>query len=136
MPYLVEVDSDAVLLRLQKMIWKIQHFKTIDIGSELSDWQTQDMHRHRPFTMRSRRAGRAATVVRPHSLYETRASVKYQSGLERKAASKAKRARSKRNLRALALWQRKTSTRPILREELGQKLVARMARLLQEKIRW
>jgi hypothetical protein len=136
MPYLVEVDNDAVLLRLQKMIWKIDHFKRIDIGSELSDWQTQDMHRHRPFTMRSRRAGRAATVVRPHSLYETKASVKYQSGLERKAASKAKRARSKRNLRALALWQRKTSTRPILREELGQKLVARMARLLADKIRW
>ncbi|MET0722630.1 MAG: hypothetical protein ABWY64_17615 [Tardiphaga sp.] len=66
----IELDTKAIERRLEGMIQKIDHFKRVDVGAELSHWQTEDMHRHRPFTMRSRRAGRAATIIRPHSLYE------------------------------------------------------------------
>jgi hypothetical protein len=66
----IELDTKAIERRLEGMIQKIDHFKRLDVGAELSHWQTEDMHRHRPFTMRSRRAGRAATIIRPHSLYE------------------------------------------------------------------
>jgi hypothetical protein len=41
------------------MLNQIAHFKRVDLGAELSKWQTEDMYRDRPFTMRSRGKGTA-----------------------------------------------------------------------------
>jgi hypothetical protein len=113
------------------MLAKIDHFKRVDIGAGLSDFQTQDMHRHRPFTMRSRTKGLAVTKIRPHSLYEMQHSQKVTMRLRRYLRSTAKR-RRKKPPRFYAYY----SQRPILREDLFAVLDERMTNLLNEKIKW
>ncbi len=39
----IEVDSSAVEKRINKMIGKIHHLKRVDVGAELSAWQTEDV---------------------------------------------------------------------------------------------
>jgi hypothetical protein len=113
-------DLKDISKRLWVMAARIRHFKAVDIGATLSAWQTEDMHRHRPFTKRLKRAGKASTLIRPHSKYEmTRA---------RKAASRLRRRRKPPRPR--------TSTRPILREELYVLLQKRLAEALHQKIHW
>jgi hypothetical protein len=112
------VNSLAVERRLDDMLHKIGHFKRVDIGQELSAWQTEDMHRHRPFTMRNRRAGIARTIIRPHSRYEM--------GLRRRIAR-----RMIRKGRYLPRY----SNRPILRDVLLEKLQSRLS-ILSEKLNW
>jgi hypothetical protein len=122
----VHIDGlDHLYETVTDMLKKIDHFKAVDIGAEMSAWQTEDMHRHRPFTMRSRRAGRATTKIRPHSLYEMKHSRSAQRRFLRRA----------RKLPYVADY-RHWSTRPILRDELEQRLVDRMTTLLNEKITW
>src|SRR5262245_47741914 len=117
----IAVDSIAVEKRLTAMIEKITHLRRIDIGAELSEWQVEDLHRNRPFTMRNRRMGTATTKIRPHSLYEMlRASGVYLPTKEQRAAMRAvrkharyplKRRRRKYVYRVHRHW----SHRPILR---------------------
>jgi|SRR5215471_12439347 len=115
----IEINADAIVERLQDMRDKLHHFKRVDIGNEMSEWQTADMHRHRPFTMRSRRKGKATTKVRPHSLYEVQASATYQ-----------------RYLRRHHRPPRKSSNRPYLRETLLDVLIARYRELVAETLKW
>ena len=116
MTVVVTVESTGIQRRLRKMVRTLAHYGSIDLGQELSAWQVDDMHRHRPFTKRTRR--KAATVIRPHSKYEVERSVQAQ-------------ARARRRHQVVA-----RSTRPILRDELLQKLQQRMEALAAEKIHW
>jgi len=110
---------DAIQKRMDSMRETISHFKSVDLGNVMSNWQTKDLHRERPFTMRSRRAGRAATKVRPHSLYEVQRSRKFERYL-------------KRHHRPPRTW----STRPILRGEMLSVLWQEFKAAVDEKIHW
>jgi hypothetical protein len=105
--------------RVRQMYRRIQHFKAIDIGQTMSQWQTQDLHRNRPFTMRWKRKGVAQTKVRPHSLYEVKASLA-----------------NERYLRRHRLPPRKWSTRPILRATMMEALVNRLQETMKRCIHW
>jgi hypothetical protein len=109
--------------RLETMLHRLDHFAKIDMGHVMSDWQTQDMHRHRPFTIRSRR--KVQTKVRPHSLRETLGAKRFRAKLTGKRMPRRSKNRRPR-------W----STRPILRAELLDKLYSRMADALHSFIRW
>jgi hypothetical protein len=127
----ISVDIDPLSKRLGAMLAKIDHFKRVDIGAGLSDFQTQDMHRHRPFTMRSRAKGLAVTKIRPHSLYEMQHSYRAAQRFNRYVRSTAKRRRKKP-----PRFYAHLSTRPILREGMLDVLDERMTNLLNEKIKW
>jgi hypothetical protein len=123
------------------MIAQIDHFKRVDIGMGLSEFQTVDMHRHRPFTMRSRARGRAVTKIRPHSLFEMERSayqlkrlLRYRRTLATRAYTK--RPRKYRRRHTTQRFYKHYSMRPILREEMYSVLADRMTRLLDEKITW
>ena len=145
----ITVDTKDVSDAIGKMIGKIDHFKRVDIGMELSDFQTEDMHRHRPFTMRSRARGMATTKIRQHSLFEmersaaaaqrfTRArrqylrSKYYLRGFPDKKNRKRRRPQYINTLESYRHW----SMRPILREEMESRLWERMIRARDEKITW
>ena len=137
----IEIDNAALVKRLQDAHNRIIHFKRVDLGAELSAWQTEELHRHRPFTMRWRAQGRAQTKIRPHSLYEM---VKSEGvALGPKEMRRARRALSKnlhhplKRKRQLHLREhRHWSTRPILRQEMERRLIERMRQAAEEKIRW
>jgi hypothetical protein len=137
----LEVDAEALLKRIDGMLGRLRHFRRIDLGAEMSEWQVDDMHRHRPFTMRARAAGRASTVIRPHSLYEMLRSEGVL--LEAKQLRHVRRALKKHlrqplprtrklNLRQHRHW----SMRPILRAQIFAQLTSRYALLLAEKLKW
>lgn len=117
------------------MIRRIDHFRRVDIGTELSAWQVEDMHRHRPFTMRSRAQGRAATVVRPHSRYEVLRSRQTQRKVRRVLKVLAK-PRTRPYCGLLYLAYRKTSARAILRDELLAQLATRMREAMHRLLMW
>jgi hypothetical protein len=125
--YTVSADVSGPLASINGMIRKIDHFKRVDIGQELSAWQVEDMHRKRPFTMRNRSRGRATTLVRPHSRYEVNRSRMAQ----RRLARRAKRA----SFTGSAVY-RKWSMRPILRAELLTVLTRRMSDALGRLLVW
>ena len=52
---------DIVEDTVSTMIHDLKRFGHTVLGDELSDWQTQDMHRKKPFTMRWK-MGKAQTV--------------------------------------------------------------------------
>jgi hypothetical protein len=141
----IDIDTEALSKRIGDMLEKINHFKRVDIGMGLSEWQTEELHRHRPFTMRSRAKGLAVTKIRPHSLFEMERSahaaeqvVRYRRALAM-AAAKAyagKRVRKYRRRHRHQRFYRHTSTRPILREEALEVLMIEMANLLEAKIKW
>ena len=126
----ISLDTKPVSDALGAMIRRIDHFKRVDIGQGLSDFQTDDMHRGRPFTMRSRARGMATTKIRPHSLYEMK-----QSGKTRRRAVR-RFSKSTGVSPAVARAYLKYSSRPILRSEMYQVLETRMKTLLNERIHW
>jgi hypothetical protein len=128
----LKVDMSSLQGQIAGMIRKIDHFKRVDIGKELSDWQVEQMHRHKPFTMRNRARGIASTTIRPHSLWEM---THEHGGFERKTGRRLQ-SRATRRLRSLKRRLRRWSTRPILRPELYQELIERMNRALGEKLTW
>src|SRR3954469_3217442 len=133
----VNIDTAGALQAISGMIRRIDHFRRVGIGAELSAWQVEDMHRHRPFTMRSRAQGRAATVVRPHSRYEVMRSRQTQRKVQRVLKAMAKpRARPYRGKGMLYLAYRRTSARAILRDELLAQLAARMREAMHRLLMW
>jgi len=133
---MIEVDATKLLERIDGMIKKIDHFKRVDLGNELSAWQTEDLHRNRPFTMRSRARGTATTKIRPHSLYEVehsaRAQMRYAQRMRRRTRRIGSIAITPSPLPMFRHW----STRPILRSEMIQRLIERMNTALAEKLKW
>jgi len=140
----LKVEADEIVANLQAMQSKISHFKRVDIGAELSAWQTKDLNRHRPFTMRWRAQGRAQTKIRPHSLYEMmRSEGEALTDRQRRRAMKGLRTHLQhpitRKQRARLLHPRghqHWSTRPILREEMLHRLWEELVQVFHEKIRW
>jgi hypothetical protein len=137
----IEIDTEAVEKRLTEMRDKITHFKRYDLGAEMSDWQVEDMDRHKPFTMRYRREGKAQTVIRPHSLYEMLRSEGVSLATpQRRHFARVVRKHLKRpvgrqyftRLREHRHW----STRPILRAQLEHQLFNRMVELMRQKLTW
>jgi len=137
----LDVDTTELVKRLQDARNRIIHFKRVDIGAELSAWQVNDLHRHRPFTMRFRAAGRAKTIIRPHSLYEMVRSegatlpVKQQRRLARGLRSKLGHPLGRgfmKTLRQHPHW----SMRPILRQEMEHQLREHLHQAFVEKIHW
>jgi len=131
----ITFDTGPLINRIDRMIADIDHFKRVDLGAGLSEFQTEDLNRHRPFTMRSRGKGTAATKIRPHSLYEMEASVRSRKRIKRyvRDLNMGKRVRPKR---AQALQYLHTSTRDILRAEMYSVLWDRMTRIFHEKLTW
>ena len=131
----VIADVSGPLQLITGMINKVDHFKRVDIGMTMSQWQTEDLHRHKPFTMRSRAKGTAATVVRPHSRFEVLRSRYAERGQARVAKLLAKpRKRAYRGKLAIYRNYRRWSTRPILREEMYVTLTRRMSDALRAKL--
>jgi hypothetical protein len=128
-------DLEEVQHRVDHMLQSLDHLGRVDIGRELSDWQVEDMHRNKPFTMRYRRAGRAVTVVRPHSLFEVKRSQAYQRRGALKLIRLTKRP-SRRAAAAFRLIQARTSARAILRQEMLERLVERLGEMVAEKLKW
>lgn len=116
----VEVfGAQSLYNRVHAMYERIDHFKRIDIGQTMSEWQTRDMNRGKPFTMRFRGKGWAQTKVRPHSLYEVKASQTYEKYL-------------RKHHRPPRTW----STRPYLRDSLFNSLVSRVREAMTRCIHW
>lgn len=134
----ISVDTKAAHAAVDGMIRKLNHFRRVDIGAELSSWQTQNMHRHRPFTMRSRAKGTATTVIRPHSEFEIeqreRVAKRYERGVRRLLRQLT--GKSKRKVRRIPRPIHRTSTRPYLRASLYQMLRTRMANVMQARLKW
>ena len=64
---MLTIDIDAVALKaidrkLEEMQEKIEQLKHTGIADELADWETQDMHRRRPFDSASTRTTRGSTI--------------------------------------------------------------------------
>jgi hypothetical protein len=130
----ISIDVSALEKKITTMLAQIDHFKRVDIGAELSDWQTHDMHRHRPFTMRSRAKGKATTKIRPHSLFETKRSALARERILRRARASARR--RKEFFAAPPRSIRRWSSRPILRQELEDVLDNRLRTAFREKLKW
>jgi hypothetical protein len=134
-----EATLEAVKHRVDHMLQSIDHLKSVDIGHELAAWQVEDMHRHRPFVMRYRRAGRAVTIIRPHSLFEMTRSKRYQRTRGRRLARLLGRRTKRSWLKAQAAFhsfQAPTSQRDILRQEMLERLSERLMEMATEKIKW
>jgi hypothetical protein len=122
---MLEIDANKQDLAqleqtLAAMLHKLNHFSNVELGQMMSDWQVNDMHRHRPFTMRSRH--KASTKVRPHSLREVLGVKRYRAKL---AGKRLPRRHPHRR------W----STRPILRAALQSKLFTTVTEAFQ-RISW
>jgi hypothetical protein len=131
----IAIDVEEALHSVNRMVQSIEHMKSVDLGHELSEWQVQDVHRNRPFTMRYRRAGRAQTVFRPHSWKQMKRSGRYQRRGQRAIVRLAAKP-SLKAARAVGRFQAQTSVLPILREELVTKLGERLIEMAKEQLQW
>ena len=134
----IEVDEKAleeVRHSINRMVQSLEHLRTFDLGGELSAWQTEDVHRNKPFTMRFRKAGRAQTVFRPHAWKQVIRSRRYQRSGGRKLARLVLHP-SRKAAAAFGRFQSITSTLPILREELVEKLGERLLEMAKEQLKW
>jgi hypothetical protein len=128
--FVVTVDASGPLYTIGAMVRQLRHFGQVGIGTVMSDWQVEDMHRNRPFTKRNGGAKTASTLVRPHSRYEVNRARKAQRRV-------ARRARKHGQLLTLVSQpDRPRSTRPILRAELEMKLHERMSEALRKQLQW
>lgn len=123
-------DVAQVAERLEAMRHTIDHFSRVEMGDVMSDWQTNDMNRHRPFTMRSRH--KVQTVVRPHSLREMLGLREYDRQLRRYLHIKVGRLPRPKHPHMVRRW----STRPILRAALESKLFSDMTEAFHSAISW
>jgi hypothetical protein len=138
----IEVDEktlEEVRHSINRMAQSLEHLRTVDLGRELSEWQVQDVHRNKPFTMRYRKAGRAVTTFRPHSWKQVKKSILYQRRGGKLLPMALGRRTRKGFLTAMARYhafQPITSTRPYLREELVEQLAERLLEMAQEQLKW
>jgi hypothetical protein len=125
------VNADTVATRIGKAIGHITYFAGVEMPREMSQWQTEDMHRKRPATKKSKWRSHhksVSTIIRPHSRYETERSRKFQQGLRRRLKRRKRPSADQARLRF--------STRPILREVLHQRFIERMQQALGETVKW
>ncbi|HEY2243467.1 MAG TPA: hypothetical protein VGH47_04485 [Xanthobacteraceae bacterium] len=117
--------------RLDDMVKQLEAFGN-HFGDILSDWQTEDIHRKRAFTLKwGKRVHKAQTTVRPHSLHEMLGEHAYQRIVLH--TPNVKRGHIRRRYRGRVY--RRTSTRPILRSGLLELLQARLNEALA-RLKW
>jgi hypothetical protein len=136
MEFTAQINTHAVVKTIGRMIGKITYMGGVELPKELSDWQTDDVHRRKPATKRSRwRAGstKVQTLFRPHSRYETEKSTLYQRRLMRRLRRVGTTKRFKQISDYIEL---KRSSRPILRDSLVRELEDRMVAALFETVTW
>lgn len=115
------IETAGLEKTLRIMAARIGRFP-YNMGSEMSDWQTQDMHRKRPATKRNIRAKNVRTTVRPHSKHRMMKARRLRRRLARKG-------------RYVGHLERR-STRPVLRPILVESLAERMSKLLAKRLTW
>jgi hypothetical protein len=108
---------DKVTEKLESMRRKVRHLEHTDVVHEMRDWEVEDMHRHNPGAKHIRLGDKV--LIRAHSRYEVR---RHQLAVRR--------------LIKHGGAVRPSSTRPILRQMLIDRLHERMTRLLHEKLKW
>ena len=137
MPFVMAVANQVeVANTIGKMIGRITYCGGVELPKELSDWQTDDVHRRKPATKRSRWRGgstKVQTLFRPHSRYETEKSTLHQRRLMRRLRRVGTTKRFKQINDYIQL---KRSSRPILRDSLVRELEDRMATAMFETISW
>ena len=136
MDFTVQINTDEIVKTLGRMIGKITYMGGVELPKELSDWQTDDVHRRKPATKRSRWRGgstKVQTLFRPHSRYETEKSTLYQRRLIRRL----RRVGTTKRFKQISDYiQLKRSSRPILRDSLVKELEDRMVTAMFETISW
>lgn len=121
MPFAVDPKAlEEIDKTLESMLNKLDYFSKVKLGEVMSDWQTAEVHRHRPFTMRWRGQKRqVVTKFRPHSKWEVDRSLLAERRAKRHGAPPLH-----------------TSTRPILRDEMWSQLVTEMTTAFHDTIKW
>ena len=123
----IECDVTPVVKRLLKMQRRIRWAKRTGIGTVMSEWQSDDLNRNRPYTKRWRQMGQVRTLVRPHSLREMKRS--------RKFAKRELRRAKRRRAYVISRAYFKRSTRPILRVVMDTLLKERYREFIAS-IKW
>jgi hypothetical protein len=125
----IEVNTDAVVARLEAMAKQVEAFGKTDMPQGLTDWQTEDMHRKYPETEIDATAApdvSATTMIYPRS----RTFDQTHPHRGRVVAVR------KPVLSSMPRLLHSVMQHPILRPELFDKLYSRMVALLDDKIRW
>ena len=117
----VEFNLEPLLNTLDSMLEQLKEFPQ-KIGDELTEWQKEDMHRKHPNTVVAENY--AETDIWPTS----------RLAQQRDRRKVAKVLAIKR--RGGQVMVRGKSQRPILREELYEKMVKRMDALLEDELKW
>jgi hypothetical protein len=116
----IEIDTEALKAvdrRIDAMVEAIEQLKHVDLGNELADWETGDLNRKRAYTKHRYNGG--STVIRKHSWFETKG--------RRKVARRFMRRR---------IYHARWSNRPVLRPQLLDMLVDRVAALAERTLTW
>ena len=115
------LDMGQIAQTLDSMAAQLAGFPQ-EMADELTNWQTEDMRRKYPNTVL--RGSEATTVIWPRSRLSQK---KTRTGVARLAIRRAVRAMPRMRIK---------SRRPILREELFEKLDERMVRLMGGRLQW
>jgi hypothetical protein len=116
----IEIDVTAlkaVNQRIDTMVEAIATLKHVDLGNELADWETGDLNRKRAYTKHRYNGG--STIIRAHSWYETKG-----------------RKRTVRKFVRRRKYHARWSNRPVLRPQLLDLLVDRVAALAEQSLHW
>lgn len=122
----VTVDAQAVIDQINNMQEQLTAFPT-QMATELTTWQTDDMHRQKPNTTQEEKS--VYTLITQHT----------PGAKKLVTASPVRRQRLRsRELHPKVLHQPRglKLVRPILRPHLFDMLCARMRKLLKEKLKW
>jgi hypothetical protein len=117
----IEFDTLDAELKLNDMMLKIRSLAETDIPQEFHDWQVEDMRRTYPEV-------EGPTFLTSETMIYPRSRTYSSRGKSRTAAPR----RAPVRRRGIALQ----ANRPILRPELFDKLVERMAEMLKDKLTW
>jgi hypothetical protein len=120
----IDVDDSAVATAIDNMLGQLKAFPD-KMAVELTDWQTEDMKRRYPNVERPDEHS-VETDVWPRS----RLSSQHHRPTSRRLGRPPGNPQHARALKPMPGPRRGVSTRPILREELWDQLVARMGELL------
>lgn len=122
----VTVDASGPLQAITEMLEKIKAFPN-EMARELTDWQTQDMHRTRG-TNTALKDLTAETLVTQHT---PGSNVKPWKG-----ARQPRRKMREMKIRVLRQPRGLSPAKPVIRPVLIDKLDERMKKLLEEELQW
>ena len=129
----ISLDASKSHAAVDGMLKKLSHFRRVDIGQEMSEWQTEDMNRNSRLPCARAPRVERQPIIRPHSLFEVqqraRPVKKYERAIRR--LLRGKKAQAARNCRI------QTPRRGhICARCFTSNCKRRMQRLLKEKLQW